>query len=70
MKEYLHFLYFFDDYLKRDKIILLCEKIVETLEEIFSQPHNELYKDVIKQVSYQMCSDLKDAGLKVLKLTG
>ena len=46
--QFLRLLYYMDDYIVQDKLIDLCVKYVEKIEEIFKNPSKEIMKDANK----------------------
>jgi hypothetical protein len=61
--QYLRLLYYMDDYLRSDKILLLCVGHVESLEKLFSSPT----KDTMGNASKESLDEIIDYLTKLLR---
>lgn len=46
--QYLHLLYYIDDYIFKDRLDKLCLSHIETLEKLFRAPSKEIMKEASK----------------------
>ena len=46
--QYLHLLYYIDDYIFKDKVDKLCLSHIESLEKLFRNPSKEIMKEASK----------------------